>query len=270
MGSFSCFRHQNFFLPVFTLPGWEVFLVFGIIISSCQFFRCRNGKFFLFPALKFLLASFYVAEMGSFSCFRHYYFFLPVFTLPRWEVFLVSGIIISSFQFLRCRDGKFFLFPALKFLLASFYVAEMESFSCFRHYYFFLPVFTLPRWEVSLVSGIIISSCQFLRCRDGKFLPFSEKSFSVQLGTDPSSNKPRSLYEKREMLSHLSFFVNTCVKGFEPSTFWSVARRSIQLSYTHLYFIAPATKLYYHKHHSTSRTIFRFARDLSFWDNNYP
>ena len=36
------------------------------------------------------------------------------------------------------------------------------------------------------------------------------------------------------VLSRLSaIFLETCVRGFEPPAFWSVAKRSIQLSYTH-------------------------------------
>ncbi len=44
-------------------------------------------------------------------------------------------------------------------------------------------------------------------------------------------NKYKSMCIKNEQDRSPAHFA--CVKGFEPSTFWSVARRSIQLSYTH-------------------------------------
>ena len=36
--------------------------------------------------------------------------------------------------------------------------------------------------------------------------------------------------KKREMLFASPFSFHTCARGFEPPTFWSVAKRSIQLS----------------------------------------
>ena len=49
--------------------------------------------------------------------------------------------------------------------------------------------------------------------------------------TDKSLNRNK----KAEIPKRISAS-NTCVRGFEPPTFWSVAKRSIQLSYAHIIF----------------------------------
>ena len=42
--------------------------------------------------------------------------------------------------------------------------------------------------------------------------------------------EPLTAQKQKEMLFASLFVFSTCVRGFEPPTFWSVAKRSIQLS----------------------------------------
>ena len=50
---------------------------------------------------------------------------------------------------------------------------------------------------------------------------------------DGAGNTVSGNGEHKKRLFIYSPFSLACVKGFEPSTYWSVASRSIQLSYTH-------------------------------------
>ena len=57
-----------------------------------------------------------------------------------------------------------------------------------------------------------------------------KRAFAVQ-----QISKEFPIQKKSETKQFQTF--QACVKGFEPSTFWSVARRSIQLSYTHIFLL---------------------------------
>ena len=46
------------------------------------------------------------------------------------------------------------------------------------------------------------------------------------------------------------------LEGFEPPTFWFVAKHSIQLSYSRMSFVEPC--LYYHSEMRNARVFFKF------------
>ncbi len=46
------------------------------------------------------------------------------------------------------------------------------------------------------------------------------------------------------------------LKGFEPPTFWFVAKHSIQLSYSRMSFVEPC--LYYHREKRNASVFFNF------------
>ena len=59
------------------------------------------------------------------------------------------------------------------------------------------------------------------------FQPFAEAERS---GDRTRSSPGRTRTKNKTQLNAVSYLLLACVRGFEPPTFWSVAKRSIQLS----------------------------------------
>ena len=63
-----------------------------------------------------------------------------------------------------------------------------------------------------------------------------QPTFTSELLLYSQISKEFPIQQKKPETKQFQAF-QACVKGFEPSTFWSVARRSIQLSYTHIFLL---------------------------------
>ena len=80
-----------------------------------------------------------------------------------------------------------------------------------------------------------------------KHLHSSKSSHKDALFRKYICNNSKMLYKQKGQGIYLVLFATkTCVRGFEPPTPWSVAKCSIQLSYTHILFVAHTTYFIIH------------------------